>query len=118
MQRTIEVEVTKSFIGEEGHKQPRERMRVHEARARYLIEHGLARLIKPAGPAETKPAEPGEKKSSGAPTTGPLTVSPSSSAPGQNQPSSSSEADPASTPNKSPVADVPGVRRRRRRSAL
>lgn len=92
-------------------------LRVDDKRARELIEGGFARLAKPAGPAEVKPAGPSEtkeiveKKSFGAPTTGLLTDSPSSSAPGKAAPSSASQAGQVSPPNSAPVR---GLRRTRR----
>lgn len=101
---------TAAYIGVEGHMQPSHplrrfnagngrsemgHMRVDENRARYLIEKGLCRVVRPEpGPTETKPMEPAEKKSFGAATTGLLTDSPSSTAPGKEAASSASEAAP------------------------
>lgn len=103
----VDLIVTSNYIGAEGAVKKDQRLRVDEARARYLIEHGLARVVIAVGPKETKPAAVSETKaappgkSSGAPTTGLLTDSPSSSAPGKAAPSSASQADPASTPGRS-----------------
>jgi hypothetical protein len=106
----IEVIASANFIGQEGHVVKHARLRVTEARARYLIEHGLARLapVAAAGPSENKMAVPqedktGAGKSFGEQTTGPSIGSPSSPAPGPETPASASPAAPA-TP----------VRRRRR----
>jgi hypothetical protein len=83
-------------------RKERGHMRVDEKRARYLVEHGLARVVRPeAGPAETKPMEPAEKKSCGAPTLGPLTASRSSSAPGTETASSASAGGLLSRPHRS-----------------
>ena len=116
----IPLVVTNTYMGEEGHKRPGDRIRVTEQRARYLIELGNARLDR-AGPAQTKPAGALEaKKPSGAPTTGPLTGSQSSSAPGKAAPASSSPAAPASgkstsTPSAEPAPNA--FRRRRNRAS-
>lgn len=93
--------VTQGYIGEEGVRRPGDKIRVIEQRARYLIQHGLAKQDKPApavaGPAENAMAEgPTEKKSSAAPTIGPLTGSSSSSAAGLVTPVRVSPAAPAS----------------------
>ena len=121
----ISLIVTQNYIGEEGARKPGERIRVIEARARHLIEHGHARLDKPAGPTETQIAAPAEnkaaaapelaaKKPSGAPTTGPLIGTPSSVAPGPAAPSLSLPAVQASVLTRPTNADVPGIRRRTR----
>lgn len=106
----VTIIATFNYVGLEGHVKKNDRLRVDEARARYLIEHGLARLAPVPGPQETKPVTVTETKTnaetvpgkfSGAPTTGPSTGLPSSSAPGQAAPSPASPAAPASTPSRS-----------------
>jgi len=103
----IQIEVTQKYVGAEGHVKVGQRFAVSEQRARYLIEKGLAKLVKVPGPAELKPTGPDEKKTSPSLTATPSTDSPSSSAAGSETPASSSPAAPASAPP-----------RRRRRSKL
>lgn len=126
--------VTQRYVGEEGHCRPGARITARsETRARTLIEMGLARLDRPAGPAqnkaltpgehtafapgeraalaptENKPAQHEEKKSAplvlSAGETGPSTASPTPALFGLETPAPSSPAAPASP------------RRRRARSA-
>jgi hypothetical protein len=98
----ISIEITHGYIGLEGHTTKGQKFPVTPERARYLVEHGLARVNNPPGPAETKPQEPAEtKKYSGAAMTGQSTDSPSSSAPGPAAPQLSSAADPASPSRRS-----------------
>lgn len=115
---TVQIEAVSGFIGQEGHKNPGDRFQVDEKRARYLIEKGLARLVKPAAPAETKPTGPLEKKPSGAPMTGLLTVSPSSSAPGAEAVQSSLPGVQASALTRPTRAVVRGAKSRRASAPL
>lgn len=83
-------------------------------RARLLIEAGVVELVAPvAGPSETKPAEPAEKKSSGTDPDTRSIDSPKSNAHGTVQSSSVSPADRVSAPRRSRKsvssgADTPG----------
>jgi len=107
--RMIPMIVTQRYVGEEGHCRPGARITARsETRARTLIEMGLARLDRPAGPAqnkaltpsENKPAQHEEKKSAplvlSAGETGPSTASPTPALFGLETPAPSSPAAPAS----------------------
>lgn len=96
MQR-IQVEVTRRYIGAEGHMRAGQLAWVTPQRARELITNGCAKIVAP-GPTETKaePVENNVKKSSSARRGGRSTRSRSSSARGQVTPSPASPAAPAS----------------------
>jgi len=58
----IELEVVRTYLGDEGFVRRGSRITVPLARARVLIARGLAHEVKPAGPSETKPSGPSETK--------------------------------------------------------
>ena len=58
----IELEVVCTYFGDEGFVRRGSRITVPPARARALVQRGLAREVKPAGPSETKPVGPSETK--------------------------------------------------------
>lgn len=94
----IEIEVTRKYIGQEGHRKPGDKLFVSERRAQELIKHRLARLARRPGPQQVQALEPSEKKSFGAQTTTPSTALQSSSAPGLVKPQSASAAVLSSRP--------------------
>lgn len=98
----IELVVLSNYIGQEGAPTKGQIVRVDDKRARYLIEHSLARLRHAPGPqADKMKGAHEEKKSSGEALTGRSIVSPSSSASGQGEPSSVLQAAPASRSRRS-----------------
>lgn len=78
-------------------------------RAKWLVDERIAEPVGAlaAGPSETKPAEPAEKKFSSADPAGPSTAGAASSAPGTAEPSSASPEAPASRPRR-PRRSKPG----------
>ena len=82
-----------------------------ERRARTFIAQRVAELIGAglAGPSETKPAGPAEKKSAAAAPAGPSTDSPKSSAPGTGAAPSASQPAPASPRAKSRLRKAAGM---------
>lgn len=100
--KPIQLLCTSNYIGQEGAIKKGDRLAVDEARARYLIEHGLATIVREPGPAENRmKGSHEEKKSSGEAPTGRSIVSPSSSASGLDAPSSVLPAAPASRSRRS-----------------
>jgi len=79
-----------------------------ERRARMFIAQRVAELIG-AGPSETKPAGPAEKKSAAAAPAGPSTDSPKSNAPGTGAAPSASQPAPASPRAKSRLRKAAGM---------
>jgi hypothetical protein len=109
MQR-IQVEITRRYIGEEGHMRPGNVQWVTPKRARELITNGVAKIVAP-GPTETKaePVENNVKKSSSVRQGGRSTRSRSSSARGKATPSSASPAAPALPQNNADTLNAHGA---------
>jgi hypothetical protein len=115
-QAQIRLVVVSNYIGQEGARKKGDVFTTDDTnRARFLIERGLCRLwvqpreTKPDGPDETQIGGPAEGKSSGVPTIGRSTDTPSSSAPGPTAPSSSSPAVPASRVGRSRRSKLGGL---------
>lgn len=95
---TAQVEIITPCVLPEGAFRTTRAIWVSEKRARELIDMKVARAV--AGPAETKPAEPSEKKSSAAAPAGRSTDFQKSSVHGTDAPSAASPAGPASPPRR------------------
>lgn len=99
VRRMVKLEILRGYTGIEGQIKRGDFIVVDERRAADILSNpARARLCpdQPGAP-EKRVAGESEKKSSGAPKTGPSIVTPSSSAPGPEKPSSASLAAPAST---------------------
>ena len=92
----IQLQVTRRYIGAEGHMREGQMITVDPKRARQLIDGNLCKVV--VGPTETKadaPKENNAKKSSSTRRGGRSTRTASSSASGKATPSSVSPAAPA-----------------------
>jgi len=110
IEQPVELRACRRYIGtEEGTVKAGQLFRLPWRIARRRIEAGLAELASgpPNGPSETKPAEPSEKKFSGAGTPGRSTDSASSAAPGKDAPQSASAGGRASRRRKSGTSSAP-----------
>jgi len=111
IEQPVELRARRRYIGtEEGTVKAGQLFRLPWRIARRRIEAGLAELASTglAGPSETKPAEPSEKKSFGAETPGRSTDSASSAAPGTDAPPSASAGGRASRRRRSGTSSGPG----------
>jgi hypothetical protein len=110
IEQPVELRARRRYIGtEEGTVKAGQIFRLPARVARQRIEAGLAELAAGPlnGPSETKPAEPSEKKFSGAETPGRLTGSALSAAPGSERTSISSAVGRASRRRKSSASGGP-----------